>query len=173
MKTKRDGRPELDRVEEIEAVKKAAMLEANGHRFYAMLAERTRSPQAREVFARLAEDELQHKSVIEKEFFAGAGLGGWRAGADEKEADERIAAQGAPDLFARRVNVERLLEIVDTTAKALILARDAELHAVRFFRNLSLRARSARARQVYAALVEEEQGHVDMLNALLAEEGAG
>jgi len=162
----------FEHLEEKEAAKKAALIEVNGYRFYTMLAERTASAEAKKVFKRLAKDEREHRDLIEKRFFPEAGFGDLITG-EEIEIESYIEKTGTADIFTRRLDVERLVSLVDTTRKALTLALDTERHSVALFEALSAKAHSEEAARIYADLVEQEKTHVALIEGLLAAEDAG
>ncbi|MBI4949025.1 MAG: ferritin family protein [Deltaproteobacteria bacterium] len=156
----------FEHLEEKEAVKRAALIEVNGHRFYSLLAERTESGRAKTVFHKLAEDEKKHLKIIEGKYFTEAGFG-------EQVTDEEIVIEdylhsiGADNIFTKRINVEELLRVVDTTKKALTVALASERHSVRYFEDLSKRSKTPEGRSMYNALADEERSHVSEIEALL------
>ncbi|MBI2412427.1 MAG: ferritin family protein [Deltaproteobacteria bacterium] len=156
----------FEHMEEKEAVKRAALIEVNGYRFYHLLAERTESGRAKTVFKKLAEDEKKHLKVIENKYFPGAGFGD-QVTDEELVIEDYIDSMGAADIFTKRINVEDLLRIVDTTKKALIVALDTERHSVRYFEDLSKRSKTAEGRSMYNALADEERAHVSEIEGLL------
>lgn len=159
----------FEHLEEKEAVKKAALIEVNGYRFYTLLAERTESKKAKTVFKKLAEDEKKHLKVIENKYFPEAGFGD-QVTDEELVIEDYIDSMGAADIFTKRINVEDLLRIVDTTKKALIVALDTERHSVRFFEDLSKKSETPEGRRIYNALADEERAHVSEIEGLLTME---
>ncbi len=156
----------FEKIEEKEAVKRAALIEVNGYRFYSLLAERTESGRAKTVFKKLAEDEKKHLKVIESKYFPEAGFGD-QVTDEELVIEDYIDSMGASDIFTKRINVEDLLRIVDTTKKALIVALDTERHSVRYFEDLSKKSETSEGSRMYNALADEERGHVSEIEGLL------
>ncbi|MBI5453205.1 MAG: ferritin family protein [Deltaproteobacteria bacterium] len=156
----------FEKIEEKEAVKRAALIEVNGYRFYSLLAERTESGRAKTVFKKLAEDEKKHLKVIENKYFPEAGFTD-QVTDEELVIEDYIDSMGASDIFTKRINVEDLLRIVDTTKKALIVALDTERHSVRYFEDLSKKSETSEGRRMYNALADEERGHVSEIEGLL------
>lgn len=157
----------FDHLEEKEAVKKAALIEQNGHRFYTLLAANTDDRDAQAVFKRLAADETKHLKVIEKRFFPEAGLGEHITD-EELALEEYIEGSGASDIFTRRIDVDALVKLIDHPRKALIVALDTERYSVEFFEELSRKAGEEEARNLYKELAEEERSHVRDIEDLLA-----
>jgi rubrerythrin len=158
----------FDHLEEKEAVKKAALLEENGFKFYTLLAENTADEKARAVFKQLAGEETRHLKLIESRFFPEAGYG-------EQITDEELAIEayiektGGADIFTKRIDVDALVRLIDHPRKALIVALDTERHSVEFFDNLSQKAGTEEARTIYKELADEERSHVRHIEVLLAE----
>ncbi|GMR04165.1 MAG: hypothetical protein BMS9Abin23_0054 [Thermodesulfobacteriota bacterium] len=158
----------FEQLEEKEAVKKAALIEVNGYKFYTLLAGRVSDDGVRQVLKGLAKDEKKHLKVIEKMFFPDAGF-------SEEITDEELAIEenmeksGEADIFTRRVNVEGLINAMDDPKKALILALDIERFSVKFFTSLSEAAETPEARELYNNLAEEERYHVAKIEGLLAD----
>lgn len=156
----------FDKFEEMEAVKKAALIEENGHKFYSILAERTSSEDAKAVFRKFAADELKHLKVIEGKFFPEAGLNE-QITEEELAIEDYVEKSGSGDIFTRRIDVEALLRVVDSQRKALIVALDTERHSVQFFSSLSEKCQTPEARKLYEELAEEEKRHVSEIESLL------
>src|SRR3990170_2967811 len=146
----------FDHIEEKEAVKKAALIEENGLKFYTLLAEHTDDAKAKSVFKRLAGEETKHLKLIEGKFFPEVGY-------NEQITDEEVALEeyiektGGADIFTKRIDVAALIRLIDHPRKALIVALDTERHSVEFFDNLSKKVRSEEARAIYRELADEER----------------
>lgn len=158
----------FEHIDEKEAVKRAALIEANGYRFYTLLAARVEDGKTREALLKLAEDEKKHQDLIEKEFFPRAGFSPDEITDEELVIEEYIGKSGVADIFTRRVNMVELLKSIDTTKKALILAINTERNSVEYFDALARRAVSEDARGIYKDLAQEERRHVALIEELLA-----
>ncbi len=157
----------FENIEEKEAVKRAALIEVNGYRFYTLLADRVEDIETKKVLLRLASDEKKHQRLIENRFFPEAGFSPEMITDEELVIEEYIDKSGVADIFSRRVDVDALIKMVDTTKKALILALDTERNSVEYFEALARRAHGA-ARGIYKELAEEERRHVGLIEGLLA-----
>ncbi|MFQ5735586.1 MAG: ferritin family protein [Thermodesulfobacteriota bacterium] len=158
----------FEHLEEKEAVKRAALIETNGYRFYTLLADRVDDVETKKVLLRLADDEKKHQRLIENKFFPEAGFSPEEITDEELVIEEYIERSGAADIFSRRIDVEALVRVMDTTKKALILALDTERNSVDYFLALARKAESAEARAIYEDLVDEERRHVALIEGLLA-----
>jgi len=156
-----------EQFEEKEAVKISAVIEANGFKFYTILALRVSDPAVKSVLSDLARDEKKHLRIIEERFFP-------KAGFNEQITDEEVAMEaniersGQADIFTRHVDMEEIINVLETPLKALELALDAEKYSVVFFGELAEKAETPDARSIYEAFVEEETRHVAKVEGLIA-----
>lgn len=157
----------FDHIEEKEAVIRAALIEQNGYKFYKMLADKTSSKEAKDLFKRFAHDEHRHLRIIENKYFPGVGFND-QITEEELQIEEYLEKSGSTDIFTKRINVEALVRIIDNPKKALLIALDTERGSVEYFGNLARRARTEEGRKLYGELVEEEKDHVSLLEAMLA-----
>ncbi len=157
---------DFEQFEEKEAVKKAAMIEENGYRFYSILALRTEDAETKALFKRLAADELNHKKVIENKYFESAGLGE-QITDEELSLEDYLNRKDAGDIFTRRIDIEALVKILDHPRKALIVAFDTERYSVNLFEELAKNAETEEGKKIYQNLAEEEKAHVELIEALL------
>lgn len=157
----------FDHIEEKEAVKTAAIIEANGYKFYTLLSGKTENKGVKAVLKKLADDEKRHLKTLEEKFFPGAGFSDLIT-EEELAIEDYLEKSGRGDIFSRRVDIERLVKALDTPRKALILALDTERHSVEFFESLSKRSSTDEGRQTYRRLLEEERSHVEQIEGLLS-----
>jgi rubrerythrin len=156
-----------EQFEEKEAVKISAVIEANGFKFYTILALRVSDPAVKSVLSDLARDEKKHLRIIEDKFFP-------KAGFNEQITDEEVAMEaniersGQADIFTRHVDMEEIINVLETPLKALELALDAEKYSVVFFGELAEKAETPDARSIYEAFVEEETRHVAKVEGRIA-----
>jgi rubrerythrin len=156
----------FEHIEEKEAVEKAALIEKNGRAFYTLLSKKTRDPGAAAVFRRLAKEEKKHLEILEKKFFPEAGLGE-QITDEEIELEKYVERPGVSEIFVKKINIEKLVQLIDDDKKALTVALETELHAVQFFENLAAGASTDEGRKLYLELAEEERGHVREIENLL------
>ncbi len=156
----------FEHLEEKEAVERAVFIEDNGYAFYMALAEKTGNADAAEVFKRLAADEKSHKKILEDRFFKEAGFPDYITD-EELEIERFVRDEGVPDLFARNIDMERLVSLIDGDAKAVFIAIETEKHSVKYFEGLAAKAVSEEGKKFYLELAEEERGHVREIENLL------
>jgi len=161
----------FEHMEEKEAVEEAALFEKNGLKFYSLLFEKIKDQRIRKVLKMLLSDEKKHLKVIEEKYFPEAGFSSDEITEEEVEIEKYVKRLGIPDIFARRINIEKLVELIDEPKKALLIALDTELHAAEFFKKMADRASTEDGRRMYLELSEEERTHAGHIEELLGDMG--
>lgn len=162
----------FENIEQKEAAMRAALIEVNGYRFYKMLADRVDNYETRDALLSLARDEKKHLKVIEDKFFPDAGFSLDQITDEELQIEEYIDKSGTADIFTKRIDVNALMKVLDTTKKALIVALDTERNSVKYFEDLAGKAESKEAKDIYTRLVDEEKRHVALIEGLIAANAA-
>ena len=119
--------------------------EEDANRFYLALAERVENPEMRKVFEELADEELEHKAILELEFLKK----GKTLFLKDRQADFNIS-----DYV---INDEATLDI--TYKDMLSLAIEKEEASFRTYINLLAYVDNQESREVLLALAEEEVRH--------------
>jgi rubrerythrin len=157
-------------MEEILSV--AIATEWEGYAFYRTLAEKTRSPLGKEMFNRLAEEEVEHVRVLEQVSCAysdgcvymdyDTALEYIECEVDLDEVDEEWATctETAP-IFKQGVDRAERLNDLD----ALRIASETEAAAVVHYREAAETAPNEEARSFFSHLVKIESGHQKLLAA--------
>ena len=157
-------------MEEVLAV--AIATEWEGYAFYRTMAERTSSPLGKEMFNRLAEEEVEHVHVLEQVSCAYAdgcvymdydtALEYIECEVDLNDMDEEGATctETAP-IFKRGVERAERLNDLD----ALRIAAETEEAAVKYYREAAETAPNEDARSFFEKMVEIETGHQRLLEA--------
>jgi rubrerythrin len=145
----------------LEVLRKAYQIEVDGHTFYAMTAEKATKPAVKELFQKLAHDEVQHQAFL-------------------KGVGNRYDAEG-PAAFAiskPAVDLSGLTDHVFTArfkeqAKGaafemgvLSVGLTLETNAMAHFNQAAGTAESAEVREFYRFLADWEKQHFDAINAL-------
>lgn len=160
----------FEHLDEKEAVKRAALLEKNGYKFYTLLQDKTANKDVKKAFKGLAKDELRHLRLFEKRFFPGAGFSDDLVTEEEAAIEMNLEKAGSSDIFTKRVDVDALVRAIKDTRGALITALYTERHSVEYFEALAKDAVGPEAKKLYSGLADEERGHVAEIEALLAKE---
>lgn len=151
------------RTQILDILRKAYQIEVDGYTFYAMTAEKATKPAVKELFEKLAHDEIQHQTFL-------------------KGVGQRYDAQGTSAFAMAKpaVNLSGLTDHV-FTARFKEQARGAafemgvlsvgltlETNAMAHFNQAAGLADSTEVREFYRYLADWEKQHFDALNALYA-----
>lgn len=141
-----------------QALAKAIQAEIEGQHFYRMAARSTDDPRGREVFERLAEDEVAHERFLRAHLEAIVETG----------APSKHASLGSPEPFAASSPIfsEALRARIGEAhyeMTALSVGIQLELTAVKFYARASEETRDPLLRDQFRQLSEWESGHYDAL----------
>jgi len=141
-----------------EAMKTAIEMEKSGHRFFTEAAGKVRNEAGRKVFTRLAAEEINHMHVFSKIFAALSQGADWQKAVAEVRPTKHVPYfdDARQQFKAGDLSVE-----LEFLRKAL----DLERNAIAFFDKAAREAESAEAREVFQRIMEEEQGHYDLIQA--------
>ena len=146
------------RKEIIEILQKAYQIEVDGHTFYTMTAERAPRPAVRELFEKLAADEVQHKAYLQAvaSRFDAEGTAAFRL----KLRTPELAA------FSDQIFTERFREQARGAAfeaAVLSIGMQLETNAISHFTSAAAQASEVEVREFYRFLADWEQQHFDSL----------
>jgi rubrerythrin len=133
--------------------------EIDGHQFYTQFAARTKDPQAKGMFERLARDEVMHLDLLRNNKAMLEDSGQW-AGHVAMEAG---GLEGAPIFSRERVAANVVGYTSDLSA--LRLAYLIEKDAVDFYRRAAEQIDDPNGQRMFRDLARWEQGHLDMLES--------
>ncbi len=143
------------------ALQKALRLEQEGEAFYREAAERTIDPKGKAMYASLAEDEVLHARIIQREIDALAEGKGWQATESAKgevDLDALLFPQG-------KVAFEEAVRSDANDLDALLFALKIENDSYNLYLEQAKTATDDKARAFYGFLVEAERAHFDLLMA--------
>ncbi len=158
---------------DVEEILRTAMAtEWEGFAFYSALSKRTKSREGREVFEKLAKDEVEHVRVLEQVSCAykdGCILMTYEDALESIECDESLAdvteealaCKSTAPVFKR--GVKRAESANDL--EALKIGVESERSAIEFYRAAGKGATTDEARELFRQLVEIEEGHEALLQA--------
>ncbi len=141
-----------------EGLLQAMRAEHEGHHFYSLAARSTDDPKGREVFQRLAAEELEHFEFLKVQYRSVTKTG--RPDADLK-LGPRSEISGESRIFS-----DALRERIATAhyeMVALSVGAQLELNAIRHYTQAATDASDPVVRAFYKELAEWEQGHYDAL----------
>jgi rubrerythrin len=147
--------PDLDAA--LAALEMGIQTEIDGHAFYQQFAERTDDPSAREMFERLARDEVMHLELLRNTKAMLEERGEWA----EYKAAVLDSVEAAP-IFSRE-RVEQNIVAYTSDLSALRVAYLIEKDAVDFYSHAAEQTSDANGRRMFLDLVKMEQGHLNLL----------
>lgn len=143
-----------------EVIRAAMEVEKNGHRFYSTMAERAQSELARETFAWLAQDEVQHLKTLE------ALVPKYQDGAFWENEDEFLPYLQRfrdKEIFPSSDRLEAALQEEDPDIRTLDLAIEAEEKFAEYFHMAAKQAKTDEGRDAFQWLAGEEDRHAAVL----------
>lgn len=146
----------------LEVLQSAYQIEVDGYTFYSMTAEKAQKPAVKELFEKLAQDEVQHQAFL-RSVSKGYGEKGASAFALEKRPVDFLSA------FSQKVFTDRFREQAKGAAfelGVLSVGMTLETNAVSCFSGAAKGAREAEVKNFYEFLAEWEKQHFDALKAL-------
>lgn len=143
-----------------EVVRAAKEVEKNGHRFYSTMAERASDPMLKELFALLAQDEVEHlRRLNQLETKYQDGL----FGDCEEEFLSYLNQFSDTKIFPDAERLEAVLKTDSADIQALDMAIKAEEMFAEYFLKASSLAQEEDGKEAFAWLASEEVRHAKIL----------
>jgi rubrerythrin len=143
-----------------EVIRAAKEVEKNGHRFYSTMAERAADPLLKELFAWLAQDEVEHLrrlNQLESKYQDGA------FSDSEDEFLPYLSQFSDAKIFPDAERLEAILKTDSADIQALDLAIEAEEKFAAFFLRAGGLAQTEDGRDAFNWLAGEEARHAKIL----------
>ena len=144
----------------LQALEQALALEKRGQAFYTEAAARTVDPKGKEMFGSLADDEVMHAEVIQRQVDALAKGKGWVLpdGVDQVEAD-----LNSPLFPKGKVAFEEAIRPDASDVDALLFALKLENDAFSLYAGLAKGTEDPVAKQLYEYLASAERTHFNLV----------
>jgi len=142
----------------IEILKTGVSIEKNGLSAYLNFAYRTKDPTGKNMFIRLAQDELQHMEVLEKMLDGIMCNKTWVCEAIPESVIEKIAPR------IREIDKMKSEEGQDELS-ALKTALDLEKRSIEFYNENKRFVNNPEAIKIFDRIIEMEESHYDLLQA--------
>jgi rubrerythrin len=145
----------------LDILRQAYQIEVDGYTFYSMTAERAADPAVKELFAKLADDEVQHQAFLRS--IAG--------NYDTKGLEAFKLNLRAPELRAIKKAVftarfRRQAANAEFELGVLSVGKTLETNAVKYFFTAATNAGEPEIKKFYKFLADWEQQHFDALKTL-------
>ncbi len=142
----------------VEILKKGIKIEKNGIATYLDYAFKTRDTTGKNMFIRLAEDELQHMEILEKQLEGIMCNQTWVC----EDIPESIIEKIAPRI--RDLDRPKSEQGLDELA-ALKTALDLEKKSIEFYKENKTKISNPEADKIFDRLIEMEESHYDLIQA--------
>ncbi len=137
---------------------KAIAAERDGHSFYSMASQSSRDPKAREVFAQLAAEELDHMNFLGRHYDSVLKTGAPDAAA---RLGKRADLSGSWAIFSEGIRTR--IKDAHLEMSALSIGIRLELDAQSFYRAQAEQSEDLVAKKFYLELADWESGHYQAL----------
>lgn len=145
----------------LDILRQAYQIEVDGHTFYSMTAAKAGKPAVRELFDKLAHDEMQHQAFL-KDVLRGYD----EKGSEAFRFNTRIPAMTA---FTARIFTDQFRQQAagaEFELAALSIGMTLESRAIEYFGGAARGATDDDVRKFYEFLAEWERAHFDALSSL-------
>jgi rubrerythrin len=144
-------------------------IEENGRLFYEKAQGLVDNPEVKDMFAKLANDEIEHKKKfisLKAQLPESAKVPTvWDP---DNELDQYLRMMAGMNVFRSDVSVQKALDQVNNTTDALELAIQFEKDSVVFYLTMQDATEEKRGRELIGQLVQEEREHLRRLTFELA-----
>lgn len=143
-----------------EVIRAAKEVEKNGHRFYSTMAGRASDPLLKDLFAGLAQDEVEHLrrlNQLESQYQDGAFTD------CEEEFLPYLSQYSDAKIFPDAELLEAVLKTDKADLQALDMAIEAEEKFAEYFLKASSLAQAEDGKEVFGWLADEEARHAKLL----------
>jgi rubrerythrin len=141
-----------------EGLSKAIKAERDGHSFYKMAASSTQDPKGKEVFAQLADEELDHMQFLMRQYESVLKTGTVDASA---KLGPRTDLAGISPIFSE--SLQTRIKDAHFEMSALSIGIQLELDAMNFYRSQAKASSDSTVTGFYNELAEWESGHYQAL----------
>jgi len=141
-----------------EAIKMAIELEKEGHAFFKAAASKTNNKLGREMFERLADEEIKHMETFRKMFDSISRAEDWREVVSHLKGVKKVPVFSEAE---KKVKAER----EPTEVEALREAMEIERKAIDFFNKAKADSNDEVAKEIFEKIKQEEEFHHALLQA--------
>lgn len=141
----------------LEILKMAILMERRGRAFYAKVAEQTQSPEVKEIFNLMAEEEVVHERILAEEF-------------KNYSKDQSFVSINLPEDNYNQIatlilnkDLKNKISSASFEAAAISAAIDMETKAINVYAERAKSATDENEKKLYMWLSEWEKGHHEIL----------
>ncbi len=144
----------------LRALEKAIQIEEDGYQFYMRAVERTTDAKGQEMFSHLADAEVDHLRIVQKQYDSLKGGEGWLP---LVEAPSEPLDMESPLFPKGKEALEKMVRHDDSDLDALLLALGFEQDSYELYRQGYAQTEDPQGKAMYEYLAEMEKGHFEML----------
>jgi rubrerythrin len=150
----------MENSKSLEILKTAILMEKRGNAFYAQVAEHTKSPEIKQIFQVLADEEISHIKFLSDQYSEYKKASKFLKFNMPKEAEEAIARE----ILSK--NIKKQISAASYEAAAIGAAIDMENRAVEVYSERAINATDPNEKALYEMLAEWEKTHHKILYEL-------
>jgi rubrerythrin len=149
-----------DVTDALEIVKQSMAIEQQGREFYLKAAQTTQDEKGQETFRELADDEMEHFTLLQRQYDALKELKKW---IDLPEVKKTQIDLDKP-LFPKGKEVlEKAITAKSSDLDAVLFGLDIEIKSYDLYRQAALKISDALGKAMFEFLMGEEKNHFDIL----------
>ena len=151
----------MEKAKAIEGLKTALQTELNGIEFYRAAAQRTEDPKGKRTFQMLAEDELKHFNVLQKQYNSLVQENKWQ----RVELGNASMFEGESPIFSPELKERVRGKHFEVTA--LSIGALLETNSIDFYRKMKNESDDLAAKDLFAQLEKWEETHLQAITKQL------
>lgn len=144
----------------IDLIEYATKMEINGRSFYEHAAELTKSDHGKEVFKKLAQDEIKHIETFGQIFTSALGNDKWQEYIDQKESDKSTVLDKLKERIAKQSHQDRAGD-----QEALRIGMELERDSIEKYKEWAMTSSDLKVKDIFEKIIKEEEYHYDLLQA--------
>jgi rubrerythrin len=153
----------MDSGKAIEGLKIALQTELNGIQFYRVAAEKTEDKKGKEVFTKLANDEIEHFKELQRHYQSLTSSNKWAPSISLGEASS-MSEEKSPIFSAE---LKERIKKKHFEMSALSIGAMLEVNSIDFYRKMKEETDDPIAKDLFSKLQKWEQGHLEAITRQL------
>lgn len=146
--------------EVLDVIKYATKMEIEGRSFYEHAAQITKNEQGKQVFRKLAQDEIGHIETFGSIFTKALGGEDWKAYLNGEEEKKTTVLQKLKERIERQGHQER-----SGDQEALRIGMELERGSIDKYQEWAINTQNSTIKELFEKIIKEEKFHYDLLQA--------
>ncbi|MCF6147361.1 MAG: ferritin family protein [Candidatus Kuenenia sp.] len=151
-----------------EALRIAINMEKEGLVFYSTMAENTKDARAKEIFAKLAEEEKEHMDTFQRIYDSLPSSQDQMVSCEDYTAEEYLKHLVDTGVFTQKNKAKELALQIKNDVDALKIGIQAEKEAILYYREALQHTKNNDGRKAFEQLIHEEKKHLNLLAKQIA-----